>query len=73
MYKKVAPMLKPKTTIKVPIHFPKINPPKIATGEPKPKSGKTHKIVNNKKIDDIRSKFEFLRLKKYVLFCFIKS
>ena len=64
MYTKVAPILKPRTTIKVPIHFPKINPPKIATGEPKPKSGNTHKIVKNKKIDDTKSKFEFLRLKK---------
>ena len=25
----------------------------IETGDPNPKSGNTHKIVNNKKIDDI--------------------
>ena len=73
MYKKVAPILNPKTTTSVPIHFPNMKPPIKATGDPNPKSGNTHKIVNNKKIDDTKSKFEFLRPKKYVLFCFIKS
>ncbi len=37
-------------TIKVPIHFPKINPPSKATGDPNPKNGNTHNIVNNKKL-----------------------
>tara|TARA_Y100000768_G_scaffold355353_1_gene308934 strand:+ start:370 stop:564 length:195 start_codon:yes stop_codon:yes gene_type:complete len=64
MYKKVAPILKPKTTIIVPIHFPKINPPSKATGDPKPKNGNTHNIVNNKKINDIKNKFELLSSKK---------
>ncbi len=57
-------MLNPKTTIKVPIHFPKINPPNKATGDPKPKNGKTHNIVNDKKIIDIKNKLEFLSSKK---------
>ena len=57
-------MLNPKTTIKVPIHFPKINPPNKATGDPKPKNGKTHNIVSNKKIIDIKNKLEFLSSKK---------
>ena len=34
----------------VPIHLPRINPPIIAIGDPKPKNGNTHNIVNNKKI-----------------------
>ena len=59
MYKKVAPILNPRTTIKVPNHFPKINPPSKATGDPNPKNGNTHNIVNNKKIIDIKKKFEF--------------
>ena len=57
-------MLNPKTTIGVPIHFPKINPPIKATGDPNPKNGNTHKIVNNKKIIDIKNKLEFLSSKK---------
>ena len=63
-YKRVAPILSPNITIKVPNHFPKINPPSIATGDPNPKNGKTHNIVNNKKIIEIKNKFEFLSSKK---------
>ena len=61
---KVAPILNPKTTNNVPIHFPKINPPINATGDPNPKNGNTHKIVNNKKIIDVKNKLEFLSSKK---------
>ena len=57
-------MLNPKTTIRVPTHFPKINPPIKATGDPNPKNGNTHKIVNNKKIIDVKNKLEFLSSKK---------
>ena len=57
-------MLNPKTTIKVPIHFPKMNPPSKATGDPNPKNGNTHKIVSNKKIIDVKNKLEFLSSKK---------
>ena len=53
-------MLKPKTTIKVPIPFPNIKPPIKATGEPNPKKGKTQRIVSIKKIIDIKNIFEFL-------------
>ena len=73
MYKKVAPMLKPKTTTIVPIHFPKMNPPKRAMGDPNPKNGNTHKIVSPKKIIDNKNKLEFLSSKKYDLFSLIKS
>ena len=44
------------TTIIVPSHLPKINPPSSAIGEPKPKNGKTHNIVKIKKIMDIKNK-----------------
>ena len=66
-------MLKPKTTTIVPIHFPKIKPPKSAIGDPKPKKGNTHNIVKIKKIVKSKNKFEFLRSIKYDLFSFIKS
>ena len=46
-------MLKPNTTRIVPNHFPKINPPIKAIGDPNPKNGNTHKIVKIKKIVDI--------------------
>ena len=64
-------MLKPNTTRIVP-HFPKINPPIKAIGDPNPKNGNTHKIVKIKKIVDIKNKLEFLSSKKYDLFSFIK-
>ena len=57
-------MLNPKTTINVPIHFPKINPPNNAIGEPNPKNGNTHKIVSPKKTIDNKNKLEFLSSKK---------
>ena len=66
-------MLKPRTTTKVPIHVPKINPPKRAIGDPKPKNGKTHNIVKIKKNKKTKNKLEFLRFKKYDLFSLIKS
>ena len=54
-------MLKPKTTIIVPIHLPKMKPPNRAIGDPNPKKGNTHNIVKNKKHKDSKIKFEFLR------------
>ena len=69
----VAPILKPKTTTIVPIHFPEIKPPRRAIGDPNPKNGNTHKIVKIKKIVDIKNKLEFLNSEKYDLFSFIKS
>ena len=65
-------MLRPNTTRIVPNHFPKINPPIKAIGDPNPKNGNTHKIVKIKKIVDIKNKLEFLSSKKYDLFSFIK-
>ena len=61
---KVAPTLNPKTTNNVPTHFPKINPPISATGDPNPKNGNIHNIVSPKKIIDSKNKFEFLISKK---------
>ena len=66
-------MLNPRTTRIVPIHFPKINPPISATGDPNPKNGNTHKIVSPKKIIYNKNKLEFLSSKKYDLFSLIKS
>ena len=57
-------MLNPITTSNVPIHFPNINPPSNATGDPNPKNGNTHKIISPKKIIDNKNKFEFLSSKK---------
>ena len=56
---KVAPILNPKTTSNVPIHFPKINPPINATGEPNPKNGNTHNIVSPKKTIDTKINLNF--------------
>ena len=64
MYKKVAPILKPRTTTNVPIHFPNIKPPIKATGDPNPKKGKTQRIVNAKKIIKTKNKLDFLSSKK---------
>ena len=61
------------TTIIVPSHLPKINPPSNAIGEPKPKNGKTHNIVKIKKIMDIKNKLEFFNFRKYNLFSLMKS
>ena len=36
-----------------------MNPPSKATGDPKPKKGNTHKIVNNKKNKDNKNKLDF--------------
>ena len=73
IYKKVAPILKPRVTIKVPIHLPKIKPPISAIGVPKPKNGNTHSIVDIKKIRDIKNKLEFLIYKKNNLYSLMKS
>ena len=51
----MAPILNPKVTIKVPIHFPKINPPIMATGDPNPKKGKTHNTARAKKQIEIKN------------------
>ena len=73
IYNNVAPILKPKITTIVPIHFPKIKPPIKATGEANPKNGNTHNIVDIKKIKNIKYRLEFLSSIKYNLFCLIKS
>ena len=72
MYKKVAPILKPKTTTMVPNHFPKIKPPRRAIGDANPKNGNTHNIVEIRKIVKTKNKLEFLSSKKYDLFSLIK-
>ena len=66
-------MLNPKTTTTVPIHFPKIKPPIKAIGEPNPNNGKTHNIVNAKKIVNTKNKLEFFSSRKYNLFSLMKS
>tara|TARA_S200000501_G_scaffold313042_1_gene304279 strand:- start:872 stop:1162 length:291 start_codon:yes stop_codon:yes gene_type:complete len=73
MYMKVAPIVSPTITTRVPIHFPKIKPPIMATGEAKPKRGKTHKIVKIKKIKNMSVELEFFISKKYDLFSLMKS
>ena len=64
IYKNVAPMLKPKTTIITPTHFPRIKPANKATGDPKPKKGNTHKITKNKKNKDNKNILVFFRFEK---------
>ena len=49
IYKNVAPMLKPSTTVIEPTHLPSIKPANKDTGDPKPKKGNTHNIVKSKK------------------------
>ena len=73
MYKKVAPILKPRTTTIVPTHFPKIKPPIREMGDANPKNGNTHIIEKTKNIVKTKNKFEFLSSKKYDLFSLIKS
>ena len=63
MYRKVAPIDKPKTTINDPIHLPNIKPPKIAIGAPNP-AAKTQIIVNKRNSVANKNKFEFLNSKK---------
>ena len=60
----MAPILKPKTTTSVPIHFPNIKPPIKATGDPNPRKGKTQRIVYTKKIIKTKNKLDFLSSKK---------
>ena len=67
----------------MPTHFPKINPPKSAIGDPNPKNGNTHSIVKIKKIKNIKNnkvrimKWEFYDEKKFKIiensFCDIKK
>ena len=66
-------MLNPNTTTMVPIHFPKINPPIKATGDPKPKRGNTHKIVKPKKIKNIRIRLDFFNSEKNSILSLMKS
>ena len=61
------------TTSAVPRTLPKRKPPRSAIGEPKPKSGNTHKIVNNKKKIDNKKRLEFFNSKKKSLLFFITS
>ena len=64
IYKKVAPILSPKTTIITPNHLPKINPPNKATGAPKPRNGNTHKIIKIKKNKDNINRLVFFNFEK---------
>ena len=73
IYKNVAPILNPKTTIVKPNHLPKIKPPSKAMGDPKPKKGNTHKIVNSKKDKDNNNKFDFFIFEKYSMLSLINS
>ena len=50
-----------------------MKPPKRAIGEPNPKKGNTHNIVENKKIKDTKIKLEFFNSRKYNLFSLINS
>ena len=73
MYKKDAPILKPKTTTNEPIHFPRMKPANNATGEPNPKNGKTHNIVNSKNNRDNRNMLFVFIFEKYSILSFINS
>ena len=64
MYKKVAPILKPRITINDPVHLPNIKPPNNPIGEPNPKKGNTHKIVNIRKIKERSIKLDFFNCEK---------
>ena len=64
IYKNVAPMLKPSTTVIVPTHLPSIKPANKDTGDPKPKKGNTHKIVKSKKNKDNINILVFLSFEK---------
>ena len=66
-------MLRPRTTTSDPSHLPKINPPNKAIGEPKPKKGNTHKIVNIKKLKDNKKRLVFFMFEKYLILSFINS
>ena len=50
-----------------------MNPPNKATGDPKPKKGNTHRIVNNKKQIDNKNKLNSLIFEKYSMLSFINS
>ena len=73
MYKKDAPILNHKTTTNEPTHFPSIKPANNETGEPNPKNGKTHNIVNNKNNRDNIKMLFFLIFEKYSILSFINS
>ena len=48
----------------MPNHGPKRKPPSKAIGDPKPKNGNTHNIVNIKNSIDIVKRLEFFNSKK---------
>ena len=50
-----------------------MKPPNNATGDPNPKKGNTHKIVNNKKNRDNKNKLDFFNYDKYSILFLIKS
>ena len=72
MYKPVDPIAIPKDKIKIPNHFPKMNPANNPKGDPKP-AAITQIIVNkiNKVIN--KNKFDSFKLKKKSLLFFINS
>ena len=56
MYKMLDPTVKLNTTNKAPIHFPNMNPPVNAMGEPNPKKT-TYSIVNIISKNDVKKIF----------------
>ena len=66
-------MLKPIITTSEPIHFHKMKPDNNATGDPNPKNGKTHKIVNNKKNKASKKMLLDFIFEKYSILSFINS
>ena len=73
MYKKDAPTLKPMVTTSEPTHFPRMKPANKQTGDPNPKNGKTHNIVNIKKNIDNKNIFFVFIFDKYSILSFINS
>ena len=73
MYKKDAPILKPIITTSEPTHFPRMKPANKQTGDPNPKNGKTHNIVNIKKNRDNKNMFFVFIFEKYSILSFINS
>ena len=72
IYKRVAPVDRPRTTIIVPNHFPKIKPPTKNIGEPNP-SRRTQTIVQKKNIKLNRIILLFLISSRASLLAFINS
>ena len=66
-------MLKPKTTMNEPNHFPRMKPANNATGDPNPKNGKTHNIVKKKNRDNKKCfLFLFLKIFNIIFYKFIR-